>query len=1035
METAQRKNLQGGRRGLAEIFHGDATPSPRFARNPRRWRRDSSRQSAFSGHRGGEIFGLVLVGWFSICVSTGAAQPVDFGRDILPIFSNTCFKCHGPDEHERKAKLRLDTHEGLLGAGKSGEVAVVPGASAKSELILRITSPHEDEMMPPPESNKKLTAAQIELLRRWVDQGAPWGKHWAYEAPRRPAIPTVGASSVARRNPIDAFIRARLEKEKIAPSPGADRRTLIRRLSFDLLGLPPDPAAVQAFVDDRRDDAYERLVDTLLASPHFGERWGRHWLDLARYADSGGYLNDTLRPYAYLYRDWVIAAINRDQPFDQFTIEQLAGDLLPGATVEQKIATGFHRNSLKNDEAGADLELDRTKAAVDRTATTGTVWLGLTVGCAECHTHKYDPISHREFYQLYAFFNSAADRDLPAPRPDELAGYTRKLEAWEMERAKLESPLESYLASILDTAVPEWERNVALPTTRWTTIKPDDITVVTEDDERALAADADHSIPTGAKDPLRSRYLVKAAVELKGVTGFRLEALADLGRKAGRSRTGDFALNEFSVMVQPAGGGAQRKLELTTARADLEAKTGAAAKAIDGDSTTGWSIGTQTDQSHVIVFELKSPEDFPAGSTLFFELEHRTVGLLSRFRLAATTAALPLDASTMPDGIVAALDSPVAARSPKQRTDLARYFAQTADEEGKKLFAPIAAHAAKRPEFPKTTAATLMANERKTRIHLRGEYQNPGDEVQPGALAILPPLTARGEKADRLDLARWLVDPAHPLTARVTVNQVWKNLLGRGLIATMENFGALGDRPSHPELLDYLATEFVRLGWSRKKMIRLIVTSATYSQSSAGRADLVERDPLNLLLARQSRHRLEAEVVRDVFLASSGLLNRAIGGPSIYPPLPAFVTAFGRNRTWPATTGPEQYRRGLYIHLRRNVPYPMLLTFDASDTSVACLQRERSNSPLQALTLLNDPVFFECSEKLGTALAAHPGEIDQRLHAGFAQCLSRPPKAAELQALRSAYDDQLKLAGGDATLAMVTVARIIMNLDEFITRE
>jgi hypothetical protein len=966
--------------------------------------------------------------------AAASATPVDFGRDILPILSNTCFQCHGPDEGNRKAKLRLDTRDGIFGSGKSGEVTVVPGHSDKSELVFRITSKDEDEMMPPPDAKHHLSPTQIELLKRWVDEGAVWGTHWAFAAPQRPPVPAVRNRTAVTRNAIDNFVLARLEQEGVAPSPEADRRTLARRLSLDLLGLPPDANAVQAFVEDQRPDAYERLVDTLLASPHFGERWGRYWLDLARYADSGGYLNDTLRPYAYLYRDWVINAINRDQPFDQFTIDQLAGDLLPDATLEQKIATGFHRNSLKNDEAGADLELDRCKAAVDRTATTGAVWLGLTVGCAECHTHKYDPITHREFYQLYAFFNNTAERDLPAPRPDELAAYNKKLANWEKERARLETPLEAYLATIVDTKVPEWERTLVLPAARWTLIKPDEITVVTEDEERALTAGDDHSISPGPKDPLRSRYLVKAAVEMKGVTAIRLEALADLGGKVGRSKNGDFALGEFSAIVQVPGS-PQRKLEFASARADFAAKTGSAEAAIDGDNTTGWSIAPQTDRSHAIVFELKTPQDFPAGATLFFELEHRTVGLLTRFRLAVTSAKTPLEPSTMPDSILATLDTPAANRRSAQRMELSRYFAQHADEKGQELLQPIAAHAAKKPDYPKTTAAVLIANERKTHIHLRGDYQQPGDEVQPGTLAVLHPLRARGPKADRLDLARWIVDPANPLTARVTVNQIWKNLFGRGLVATVDNFGALGDRPSHPELLDYLATEFVRLGWSRKQMIRLMVTSATYRQTSTGRSDLAERDPLNVLLARQSRHRLEAEVVRDVFLASSGLLNRAIGGPSIYPPLPAFVTAFGRNRTWPATTGPEQYRRGLYIHLRRNVPYPMLLTFDASDTSVACLQRERSNSPLQALTLLNDPVFFECSEKLGETLATQAGEVEQQLRAGFEHCMSRPPKPAELQAIHAFYDDQLKLTNGDGKLAMVTVARLIMNLDEFITRE
>jgi len=968
-----------------------------------------------------------------LAAAPAVAKPVDFNREILPILVENCFTCHGPDADERKAELRLDTHEGTLGKGESGDIAVVPGKSAESAVIARILSKDRDEVMPPPKSKHQLTTAQKDLLQRWIDEGAAWGSHWAFEPPQRHATPTV--KDAARvRSPIDNFILARLEREGLEPSPEADRRTLLRRLSLDLLGLPPTPGQVQAFLADTRPDSYERLVDALLASPHFGERWGRHWLDLARYADSGGYLNDTLRPSAYRYRDWVIDAVNRDLPFDQFTIEQLAGDLLPGATLEQKIATGFHRNTLKNDEAGADLELDRTKAAVDRTATTGAVWLGLTVGCAECHSHKYDAISHREFFQLYAFFNDTAEQEIPAPRPEEVASYERKLAAWEKEHARLQSAFDEYVASIRDTKALEWAGTVKLPTSRWTVLEPDEVKVITEDDERTLPVRKDQAIASDSKDPLRSRYLVRATMEQNAVTGFRVEALIDPGKKVGRSKAGDFALAEFSVTAQSPGG-EPRKLELAAARADFAAKSGPAEKAIDGDTTTGWSVGPQVDQPHVIVFELKTPQDFPAGTKLTVELEHRVIGLMTRFRVATTTSALPLEPSTMPDAILAILDTPPAPRTDAAKTELARYFAETADDERGQFFTPLTAHAAKKPEAAKTTAATLTTKERKTHIHIRGDYEQPGAEVQPGALAVLPPLEARGARADRLDLARWLVDPAHPLTARVTVNQIWKNLFGRGLVATPENFGALGERPSHPELLDYLATEFVQLGWSRKQMIRHIATSATYRQTSVGRSDLRERDPLNVLLARQSRHRLEAEVVRDVFLASSGLLNRKIGGPSIYPPLPAFVTAFGRNRTWPATTGDEQFRRGMYIHLRRNVPYPMLLTFDASDASVACTARERSNSPLQALTLLNDPVFYECSEKLGEKLADAPGAASERLGKAFTLCLSRPPAPAELEALVRAYDDQLSLTRGDERLALVAAARIVMNLDEFITRE
>jgi len=979
------------------------------------------------------IIGALLAGATGASGLAAAAQPVDFSREILPILSHNCFHCHGPDEGTREAKLRLDTRAGIF-REKDGFTVVVPGKPEESELLLRLTSEFEDEVMPPLETKKKLKPGQIDLIKRWVSEGAPWGRHWSFEPPQRPAVPALREVSLTARNPIDAFVLDRLAREGIKPSPAADRRTLYRRLSLDLLGLPPEPSAVQAFVADSRPDAYERLVDTLLASPHFGERWGRHWLDLARYADSGGYLNDTLRPYAYLYRDWVIDAINRDQPFDQFTVEQLAGDLLPEATLEQKIATGFHRNSLKNDEAGADLELDRTKAAVDRAATTGSVWLGLTVGCAECHTHKYDPITHKEFYQLYAFFNNTAEREISAPRPDELAAYNRKKEDWKKEEARLETPLQAYIATLLDTTLPEWERTLTPPAARWQTLPPTEITYLTEDEERTLVADEDHSIETVARAPFRHRYVIKAAVDLKGVTGFRLEALAERGRNVGRTRGGDFALAEFSATAQ-SGTEPQRKVEFASARASFESKAGSAQNVIDGDSTTAWSVTPKLTQTHVIVFELKTPQDFPAGTNLFFEVEHRIVGGMNRFRISATTTPGPLEASTMPDEVLATLDTPAARRSAAQIDGLARYFAEHADEKGKELFAPITAHHATKPDYPKTTAAILAIHERKTHIHLRGEYQQPGDEVQPGTLEVLHPFRPRGATPDRLDLARWLVDPANPLTARVNVNHIWKNLFGRGIVATPDNFGAQGERPSHPELLDFLATEFVRLGWSRKQLIRLMVTSDTYRQSSAVRSDLLERDPFNVLLARQNRHRLEAEIVRDVFLANSGLLNPKIGGPSIFPPLPDFVTAFGRNRVWPVSTGNDLNRRGMYIHLRRNVPYPMLLTFDASDASVACLQRERSNSPLQALTLLNDPVFFECSEKFGETLAAQTGTIEERLQRGFEQSLSRPPKPAELKALRSLYDDQLELTGGDTRLATVAVARVIMNLDEFITRE
>jgi mono/diheme cytochrome c family protein len=964
----------------------------------------------------------------ALLAPAASGASVDYDRDIRPILSSHCFHCHGPDDASRKGGLRLDLAAAARGPAKSGAIAVVPGAPADSELLHRIASPHADEVMPPPEAKKALSAAQTDLLRRWIAEGAPQPAHWSFQAPVRPTLPEIAGAT----HPVDRLVRARLAREGIAPAPAADPRTLVRRLHLDLLGLPPTPADVEAFLADRAPGAVERLVDRLLASPHFGERWGRHWLDQARFADSAGYLNDTLRPNAYLFRDWVIDAVNRDVPFDRFTVEQLAGDLLPEPTLEQRIATGFHRNSLKNDEAGADLELDRVKNAVDRAATTGAVWLGLTVGCAECHTHKYDPVSIREFYQLYAFFNRTAERDVPAPRPAELAAYERKLAEWEAERARLEAPVTAHVAALAPTRVPEWERGLTLPAARWTRLRPEEITFITEDEERLFPPNADHSVSTGERDPVRTRYVVRAPFAQRGVTGFRLEALADLGEKPGRSRGGDFHLAEFAVTARTPGG-AQERLAFAAARASFAAKTTPAAHTLDGDSTTGWGVAGQTDRAHAIVFALKEPRDFPPGTELFVELEHRITGVLTRFRLAATTAPGPLEPGPLPDEVLAVLDTPEAARTPADRLALARHVARFDDDRGRELHRPLAAHHAKRPEFPRTAAPVLVAHERKTRVHLRGDYQRPGEEVLPGTPVVLPPLRARGAVADRLDLARWITDPAHPLTARVAVNQIWLQLFGRGLVATPDNFGALGERPSHPELLDWLATEFTRLGWSRKALIRLLVTSETYRQGSRRRADLEERDPLNVLLARQSRHRLEAEIVRDVALASSGLLNPRIGGPSIHPPLPEFVLAFGRNRAWPETKGPEANRRGMYIHLRRNVPYPMLTAFNAPDASVACLQRERSNSPLQALTLLNDPVFFAAAEALATRLAEVPGDIDARLRHGFVLCLGRPPTPPELAALRRHHDDQLAL--GDARAALLATARLLLNLDEFITRE
>jgi hypothetical protein len=775
-----------------------------------------------------------------------SAAKIDFDKDVKPILAAHCLKCHGAEK--QKGGLRLDDRKAALEGGNSGAVIVV-GKSAESRLIHAVAGTDPDTKMPP-EGNKQLTGVQVGTLRAWIDQGAKWGDlasggrqpagvkstHWSFQPIRRPAMPEIAYHKPQITNPIDAFILSRLQKEGLKPSSEADRATLLRRVSLDLTGLPPTPEEVDAFLKDTSVDAYEKVVDRLLASPHYGERWGRHWLDSARYADSDGYEKDSGRPFAWRYRDWVIHALNADMPFDRFTIEQLAGDLLPNATTEQKVATGFHRNTLTNKEGGVDQEEFRVAAVVDRVSTTGKVWLGLTVGCCQCHDHKYDPLSQREFYQLFAFFNSDREADIDAPLPGEAEKLAKQRAAFDAERSKLQ-----------------------------------------------------------------------AAVD------------------------------------------------------EAKAK--------------------------------KRPSD-----------------------------------------------------------DL------------KKREAALAAHLKKAPAASK--AMTLAAGPTKrTHVMVRGDFLRKGAEVKPGTPAVLP--NPSGPMATRLDLARWLVSPDNPLTARVTVNWVWSKFFGRGLVATPEDFGTQGQKPSHPELLDWLASEFMdprvaatrsgaRQPWSLKHLHKLIVTSAAYRQSSAVTPEHLARDPLNVFLARQSRLRLEAEIVRDEALAASGLLNRTVGGPSIRPPQPPGVSelTYANSAKWVETTGPDRYKRGLYVWFQRTSPYPMLTTFDTPDSNVCVVRRERSNTPLQALTLLNDAVFVEAAQALANRVLAAKGNDADRVTLAFRLCLGRSPAESERDRLVKLLGDFRTLAAAQPTdaakltgdhrpegvppveaAAWVALARTLLNLDEFVTRE
>jgi mono/diheme cytochrome c family protein len=995
-----------------------------------------------------------------------ATRKVDFVKDVQPIFSKRCFECHGPQT--QKSGLRLDRKEKALAGGDSGP-PFEAGKSEESLLIEYVAGLDPDTVMPP--KGDRLTPEEVGLLRAWIDQGADWPasadmailNHWSFLPIHRPEVPAVQNSTWVR-NPIDAFVLSKLESLKVEPSPEADRTTLIRRLSLDLLGLPPTPAEVARFVADTSPSAYERLVDRLLASPHFGERWGRHWLDLARYADSDGYEGDAPRPNAWRYRDWVIDAINRDMPFDSFTIEQLAGDLLPDATLEQKTATGFHRNTLTNKEGGVDPEEFRVAAVVDRVNTTGTVWLGLTVGCAQCHTHKYDPLLHSDYYGLFAFFNTAKEVDVSAPLPGEMEAYNAAQLSFDAEHEKLKAVLKDYDENALSARQAEWERNVTLPSARWTVLNP---IRATSSGGATLKVRPDGSILASGTKPDYDTYTVAVSTDLTDITAFRIEVIDDPSlpsRGPGRSRPGNLVLSELSVQAEAEDhhdGGDKQPISLKHATADFSQNDQPVTAAIDGDTKTGWAILGQEGQRHVAVFESEHPTGFPGGTTLTFVLDQQQ-GLeqtIGRLRISATKAAGPIEANAMPDEVVEILALAPESRSDAQKARLGEYH-RTIDPQRIKLQKAVAEHSKKAPPPPSSKVQTLAENSSppKTHILIRGDFLRKGDEVNPHTPAVLHAFHASDSTPTRLDLARWIVDPANPLTARVSVNRIWQHLFGRGLVTSVDDFGTRGESPSHPELLDWLASEFVARGWSRKTMIKQILMSSTYRQSSSERSDLADRDPNNVWLARQSRVRLEAEILRDVSLAASGLLTPTIGGPSVHPPQPPGISelTYAGKAKWVDSTGPDRYRRGMYTWFQRTSPYPMLMTFDAPDSNVCSVKRERSNTPLQALTLLNDTVFVECAQALGRRIIEESSHIfpEERLRYAFQLCLARDPQEDELIVLGRLYDHVLaqcqphpeeaaQLAGTAMppgvdpaeAAAWVAMGRTLLNLDEFVTRE
>src|SRR5215475_9126992 len=971
----------------------------------------------------------VLLDGAVVHFASAQGRRIDFRRDIEPIFRASCYQCHGAKK--ASAHLRLD---------------------------------------------------DIELIRKWIDEGADWPggergsggavergnslpQHWAFMAPTRPKLPRVKNRSWVR-TPIDNFILAQLEKQGLSPAPEADKVTQIRRLSLDLIGLPPTIEEVDQFMGDAGPDAYGKQVDRLLDSPHYGERWGRWWLDAARYADTNGFEKDRARSI-WPYRDWVLDAFNRDMPFDQFTVEQLAGDLLPQPTLETRVATGFLRNSMLNQEGGVDPEQFRVEGIIDRVDAVGKAFLGLTVSCAQCHNHKFDPISQTEYYRFYAFLNN--DDEPAIEVPDEK--ITEKRKEILSRIAKIEDDLMAGDAD-LPRRMAVWEAGVGPYSTAWTPIKDGEIFAAFGVKFDRLE---DGSFIARGDKATTNNYIVKAKTSLKKITGVRVEFLTDpnLPRGGpGRAPDGSFYFSEFSVEAAPPGKldspNIMEKVPLANVTADFELPDSPAKNVIDGNIKTHWSSDAgpvRRNQSRQFVFETQKSVGYDDGVALTFQLaqkrddtidtEQRQANI-GRFRISVTDAPNP-KADPLPASVRAIISTPADRRSKEQRREVFSFY-RTIDpvfvEANKKIDELMRAW----PYGPTTLALSAREILRETRVFKRGDWKRPGDAVSPGVPAALHPFP-KDAPPNRLGLAKWIVDRNNPLTARVIVNRIWQQYFGQGLVTTPEDFGSRCEPPSHPKLLDWLAVEFIESGWSIKHIHRLILNSAVYRQSSKVAPKLLEVDPYNRWLARAPRIRVESEIVRDVALAASGLLNKKIGGPSVFPPLPAGVMdlAYGGFK-WENATGEDRYRRGMYTFWKRTVPYPSMLAFDSPNGDFSCPRRVRSNTPLQALTTLNDTVFVEAAQALGLRVWKNGGADDRsKMTYAFRLCASREPDQFEMQKLMELLEDQKKYFDGRTSAAVYVtatdpnrmpedvdlhkvapwtiVARVLLNMDETITKE
>ena len=1130
-----------------------------------------------------------------------ATAPVNFNDQIRPIISGKCLQCHGQDEDSRKAKLRLDIRADAI-KDKDGTRAIAPHDPKTSEVITRITSTDPDDVMPPPKEGNPLEQNEIDLLVRWIEEGAPYSMHWAFVKPEQPPSPTVQTRAWSE-NGIDPFVLEKLEKSGLNPSPTANRHTLIRRLSLDLTGLPPTPMEVAAFAEDPAPDAYERLVDRLLSSPAYGERWASVWLDLARYADSAGYGSDPLRLNIWPWRTWVIDALNQNMGYDQFTIEQLAGDLLPNPPRDQLIATGFHRNTMTNTEGGTDDEEYRVAAVKDRANTTAQVWMGLTMGCAQCHSHKYDPITQREYYQFYSFFNQTEDTDKPDDQPTlplptkeqkqkmdhlkaEIEGLERERDAitpdFESDAAKWESnqregiewqslvPTDyksiggADLTMLLDNSIlatgasPETDTYALTVRSALTNVKALRLELLphdslpkngpgrAKDSGRVTVTEFKLAIRSPETEPPRTRFL---RVELPGTQ--RILSLAEIqvfsegenfalqgkakqsstqnGASAQRAidgrDTGDFdagsttmtqaednpwwevdfghevpleeiviwnrtdrglgtrlagfkvkALDadrsnvwEKSISTPPAPTAYLRvpketKIKLQNASADFEEKELDVSEAIDNSENpkSGWSIGDQVGDMHAASFEIADAKALGGSdSLLIFTLSQKygTNHTIGRFRISATTQSLPI--RIPPKTITEVLKTSKEQRTKEEQDELYDYFRDFApsladiNTQLKKLRRDLA----KIKPVAVPVMRELPADKQRTnQILVKGNFLNPGDTVDPGIPAAFHPFPEE-TGGDRLGLARWILDPENPLTARVAVNRLWARLFGVGIVETEEDFGTQGATPTHPRLLDWLATSFQDNGWNMKALLKTIVMSATYKQSSIVTSELLEKDPRNRLYSRGPRRRLDAETVRDQALALSGLLSRKIGGPSVYPPQPdgLWRAAFNGQRNWATSKGEDRFRRGLYTFWRRTIPYPSMATFDAPSRENCSIRRIPTNTPLQAFVTMNDPVFVEASQALARRMVREGGATtSDRIRYGLQLCLARPPTEEQMAPIQRLFTEELEhyrkheeeatqlatdplgplpegLEPSDAA-AWTVVANVLLNLDAVLAK-